>query len=91
MIAAQRAPHALVDAVEIDAASARQAQENAAASPWSDRIRIHHMDVRRLRTATPFDRIISNPPFHTTHSPSRTIAVPRPVTAALLPSPNCSL
>lgn len=70
LIAAQRAPHALVDAVEIDAASARQAQENAAASPWSDRIRIHHMDVRRLRTATPFDRIISNPPFHTTHSPS---------------------
>lgn len=68
LIAAQRAPQASVDAVEIDDAAARQATENAAASPWSDRVRVHRMDVRRMNASEPFDLIICNPPYYAGYS-----------------------
>lgn len=68
LIAAQRAPQATVDAVEIDDAAAGQAAENAAASPWSDRVRVHRMDVRRMSTSEPFDLIICNPPYYAGYS-----------------------
>jgi tRNA1Val (adenine37-N6)-methyltransferase len=48
LMAAQRAPGARIDAVEIDEAAAEQAAENVAASPWADRVRVHRMDVRRM-------------------------------------------
>ncbi len=64
LIAAQRNPEATIDAVEIDDASAEQAEENVAASPWADRIRVHRMDVRRMRASEPYDVIICNPPFY---------------------------
>jgi tRNA1Val (adenine37-N6)-methyltransferase len=64
LIAAQRNPNAWIDAVEIDDASAEQAAENMAASPWTDRLRVHRMDVRRLHSAEPYDLIICNPPFY---------------------------
>lgn len=70
LIAAQRSPGAQVHGVEIDDASAEEAAENAAASPWPDRIRVHRMDVRKLRTAERFDHIISNPPFYAGDEPS---------------------
>lgn len=70
LIAAQRSPTAQVHGVEIDDASAEEAVENAATSPWPDRIRIHRMDVRKLRTAEHFDHIISNPPFYAGEEPS---------------------
>ncbi|MBX2972636.1 MAG: methyltransferase [Flavobacteriales bacterium] len=68
LIAAQRAPQATVDAVEIDDAAAAQAAENAAASPWSDRVRVHRMDVRRMNASEPFDLIICNPPYYADYS-----------------------
>ncbi|HEY0976942.1 MAG TPA: methyltransferase [Flavobacteriales bacterium] len=68
LIAAQRAPEAQVDGVEIDDDTAGQAAENAAASPWSDRVRIHRMDVRRMQASEPFDRIICNPPYYAGYS-----------------------
>lgn len=64
LIAAQRAPAAHIDAVEIDLEAAAQAAENVAASPWPERIRVHAMDVRRLHSAQPFDLIICNPPYY---------------------------
>ncbi len=64
LMAAQRNPAARIDAVEIDDASAEQAGENAAASPWAPRVRVHRMDVRRLHADAPFDRILCNPPFY---------------------------
>ncbi|MCC6541723.1 MAG: methyltransferase [Flavobacteriales bacterium] len=68
LIAAQRAPRATVDAVEIDDAAAEQAAENAAASPWSVRVRVHRMDVRRMNASEPFDLIICNPPYYAGYS-----------------------
>ena len=64
LIAAQRNAEAMIDAVEIDEASAEQAAENVAASPWADRIRVHRMDARRMRATDPYDVIICNPPFY---------------------------
>lgn len=64
LIAAQRNVNAEVHAVEIDGDAAEQARENAAASPWRERIRVHEMDVRKMRTDKPFDLIICNPPYY---------------------------
>ena len=68
LIAAQRTTSASIDGVEIGDASAEQAAENAAASPWSDRVRIHRMDVRRMNASEPFDLIICNPPYYAGYS-----------------------
>lgn len=70
LIAAQRNATAHVDAVEIDDASAEQAAENAAASPWADRVRVHRMDVRRMNAGEPYDLIICNPPYYAGYSTS---------------------
>lgn len=68
LIAAQRAPSAVIDAVEIDDASAAQAAENAAASPWAGRVRVHRADVRRMVSADLFDLVICNPPYYSGYS-----------------------
>lgn len=70
LIAAQRNSEAHIDAVEIDDASAEQAAENATASPWGDRVRVHRMDVRRMKAGEPYDLIICNPPYYAGYSTS---------------------
>lgn len=70
LIAAQRNTHATIDAVEIDDAAAAQAAENFTASPWPDRLRAHRMDVRRMKSAEPYDLIICNPPYYEGEAPS---------------------
>lgn len=70
LIAAQRNARAVVHAVEIDDGSAEQATENAAASPWADRIRVHRMDVRRMKSDAPFDLILCNPPYYSGTAPA---------------------
>jgi tRNA1Val (adenine37-N6)-methyltransferase len=52
-----------IDAVEIEKNAAMQAEENAAASPWPDRIKIIQEDILD-RTDKKYDLIISNPPFY---------------------------
>jgi tRNA1(Val) A37 N6-methylase TrmN6 len=56
--------------VEIDDAAAEQAAENAAASPWSGRVHVHRMDVRRMHSTDPFDLILCNPPYYEGYSPA---------------------
>jgi tRNA1Val (adenine37-N6)-methyltransferase len=75
LIAAQRNALAQVDAVEIDPEAAAQAAENAAASPWNDRVRIHAMDVRRLHSAEPFDLVVCNPPYYADYSRSPDVRI----------------
>ena len=64
LMIAQRNDQAQIDAIEIDDASAEQAAENVAASPWADRIRVHRMDVRKMKSDQGYDLIICNPPFY---------------------------
>lgn len=65
LLAAQRAPHAEVIGVEIDTAAAQQAAENAAASPFQERVKILETSIQDYVRAhqDQFDLIISNPPF----------------------------
>jgi tRNA1Val (adenine37-N6)-methyltransferase len=70
LIAAQRNTEARIDAVEIDDASAEQATENAVASPWSQRLRMYRMDVRRMHATDPYDLILCNPPYYAGYSTS---------------------
>lgn len=61
LMLAQRAPGALVTGVDIDDVS--QAGENAAASPWGDRVAFRQCPVQEFEAPEPFDLIVSNPPF----------------------------
>ena len=56
---------AQIDAVEIDEASAQQANENCNASPWSDRLTVFHSSIQSFVESTnnQYDLIVSNPPF----------------------------
>jgi tRNA1Val (adenine37-N6)-methyltransferase len=62
---AQRNPYAAIDAVEIDAAACRQAEENVAASPFAGRIRVACASFSDYAsgTALRYDLIVSNPPY----------------------------
>ena len=53
----------IIDAVEINEDAAVQAKENAAASPWANRIRIIHADILDIKPGEKYGLIISNPPF----------------------------
>lgn len=66
LMLAQAHANLQIDAVEIDPDAASQAAENCAASPWNDRIRVFHADIKSnipgLRSN--YDIIITNPPFY---------------------------
>lgn len=63
LMAAQRAPQAHITGLELDAAACHQARENAAASPWADRIDILQADFLRWVPPTRYDHILCNPPY----------------------------
>jgi len=60
---AQKNPTAIIDAVEIDAHAARQAEDNFETSPWNDRLNIINADIKDLGKEKKYGLIISNPPF----------------------------
>jgi tRNA1Val (adenine37-N6)-methyltransferase len=71
LMVAQRAPTAIIEAIEIDPASSAQAAANVAASPWASRIVVHPLSLAAYAAsqAAPvgcrlgFSHIICNPPF----------------------------
>ncbi|OKL39395.1 tRNA1(Val) (adenine(37)-N6)-methyltransferase [Pontibacter flavimaris] len=64
LMVAQRSG-ASIDAVEINPEAQQQAQENFAASPWSERLHLHQQSLQEFaRQERPkYDLILSNPPF----------------------------
>jgi tRNA1Val (adenine37-N6)-methyltransferase len=58
-----QAGSALFDCIEIEESAGRQAVENAQNSPWKDRMRVYHADVKHFLFNGAYDLIISNPPF----------------------------
>ena len=70
LMAAQRSKADIV-AIDLDADAVAQAAENAALSPWGNRIQVLEADARTLSDAAadtahstlPFDAILCNPPF----------------------------
>lgn len=68
LMIAQRAPNALINAIDIDAPSVEEALENVKGSPWADRINVSLMaysDTVSLLDQYDFgfDLIVSNPPY----------------------------
>lgn len=55
---------ARIDAIEIDTASAKQAKENFASSPWHRQLDIICADVITWEASCKYDLIITNPPFY---------------------------
>ena len=65
LMLAQRNPRLLIDAVEIDEASVRQAAANVQQSPWSARIQVIHTSFQQFAqdAAARYQLIVSNPPY----------------------------
>ncbi len=75
LMAAQRlaeASNLLIDAIDIDEASAEEAGENFRDSPWVGHLHAHRCPLSMFRPDAEYDLIFSNPPFftETLHSPS---------------------
>lgn len=70
LMLAQRHPEARIDAIEIEPHAFAQASGNIAASPWANRIKIHHLPVQAYAPPVPYYLIIANPPFYPKHLPS---------------------
>lgn len=62
LMIAQRSD-ARITAVDIDDASFKQAGINFDASPWNDRLSLHHCPIQDFHQALDFDMVICNPPF----------------------------
>ena len=57
-----------VDAVDIDAASIKEATVNFEASQWRTQLRAYHSDIVDFQTDKKYDLIVSNPPFFNRYS-----------------------
>ena len=69
LMLAQHSP-ADIEAVEIDKAAFEQAKSNFEASPWADRIKVHHRSLQAHSEVIPrhfYDLIVCNPPFFSKH------------------------
>lgn len=63
LMLAQRFENIVIDAVEIDAAAAKQAGENFLHSPWANRLNVFCDDIENFTATQKYDFIICNPPF----------------------------
>ena len=64
LMAAQRHPGATIHAIDIDQASAREAAENFAASPWADRLSASCTALAAFSPSGKYSHIFSNPPYY---------------------------
>lgn len=64
LMAAQRCPDALIDAIDIDAPSAAEAASNFAVSPWPDRLHAVCTALQGYHPEAEFDIVFSNPPYY---------------------------
>ncbi len=65
LMIAQRQKEVWVDALEIDASSAKQASENFQSSPWKERLNCIHASFQdySFQCNYQYDQVICNPPF----------------------------
>lgn len=63
MLAQRSLENATIDAVEIEAADATQAEENFQKSPWNGKIQLHHTSIQNFFPKKKYDLIVSNPPY----------------------------
>jgi tRNA1Val (adenine37-N6)-methyltransferase len=73
MMLAQRNPQAVIHAIDIDGAAAKQATENVKASPFADRMQVFHSSFAEYIASASgeYDLIVSNPPYYSRSMTSR--------------------
>ena len=64
LMAAQRHPEAVIHAIDIDEASAREAAQNFSESPWSGRLTAFHSALADFNPECRYSHIFSNPPYY---------------------------
>lgn len=62
MLAQRTQSHVQIDAIDISTKDCEQAKENVANSPWTDKVKIVHVELQKFESE-PYDLIVSNPPF----------------------------
>lgn len=67
LMLAQKHAGSEITALEIDAESAQLAQLNVSQSPWSERVKVENTAFQDFINPSPFDTLISNPPFFENH------------------------
>jgi len=72
LMIAQRAKDAIIDALEIDPSSARQARENFQKSPWKDSLSCIRASFQEYSAQNKdlYDLIICNPPYFSASTPA---------------------
>jgi tRNA1Val (adenine37-N6)-methyltransferase len=65
LMMAQRFHEAHVDAIDIDADAASQAEDNACRSPFADRVAVRCVSLQEYVAERKYDSIVCNPPFFT--------------------------
>lgn len=65
LMMAQRFHEAHVDAIDIDADAASQAEDNARRSPFADRVAVRCVSLQEYVAEREYDSIVCNPPFFT--------------------------
>lgn len=70
LMAAQRCPDAVIEAIDIDGPSASEAASNFAASPWPERLHAVCTPLQDYEPPANFDLIFSNPPFYDNSLPN---------------------
>lgn len=63
LMIAQRNPNTTILAIDIDEEAVNLANENFSNSPFSERIKAVHQDLKTWKTDEKFDFILSNPPY----------------------------
>lgn len=63
LMMAQRFPESQVLGIDIDPEATIQAQQNAAASPFAERVKIAEGDATKIIDKEQFDAIVCNPPY----------------------------
>src|SRR5579859_709466 len=64
MLAQRTNDDAIINAVEIEAADARQAKDNVLKSPWLKKVTVHQKAIQAFDIGERFDLIVSNPPYY---------------------------
>ncbi|MFC0446390.1 tRNA1(Val) (adenine(37)-N6)-methyltransferase [Pseudidiomarina halophila] len=63
LMLAQRSAELQIDAIDCEAEAVGEAAENAAVSPWPQRIQTYQADVRDWQNSYRYELIVCNPPY----------------------------
>ena len=64
LMAAQKNPQLIIDAIEIDESAFKQARENFSEAGFTNKVQVFHGDIHHELSGKKYDVIVCNPPFY---------------------------